>query len=102
MVNGGEGPILFKKSVSNLRFTGSWCQAGQRLGIGIGLASFRRFWAVAARRNSRPPFGPLSLSRSSLRMRLRWANSISTLRNHRAVRPCHQFAIWRAMSRAPS
>jgi hypothetical protein len=41
-----------------------------RLGIGISFASFRRFWAVAARRNlSRAPFGPLSLSRSSLRMR---------------------------------
>jgi hypothetical protein len=46
---------------------------------GISLASFRRFWAVAARRNSsRAPHGPLSRSRSSPRMRLRWAKSIST------------------------
>jgi cytochrome c5 len=36
-------------------------------------------------------------------MRLRWANSISTfLRNRRAVRPSHELAIWRAMSRAPA
>jgi hypothetical protein len=79
-------------------------QAGWRFGIGISFASFRRFWAVAARRNSsRAPFGPLSLSRSSLRMRLRWANSISTfLRSRRAVRPSYELAIWRAMSRAPS
>ena len=59
------------------------------LGTGISLASFRRFCAVAARRNSsRAPFGPPSRSRSSLRMRLRWANNISTfLRNRREVRP---------------
>ena len=48
-------------------------------GIGISLASLRRFWAVAARWNSsRAPFGPRNRSRSSFRMRLRWANSIST------------------------
>lgn len=46
---------------------------------GISLASLRRFWAVAARRNSSlAPLGPLRRSRSSFRMRLRWANSIST------------------------
>ena len=79
-------------------------QAGFRSGIGINLASLRRFWAVAARRNSsRAPFGPRSRSRSSLRMRLRCANSISIfLRSRRDVRPCQDFAISRAMSRAPS
>lgn len=46
---------------------------------GISLASLRRFWAVAARRNSSlAPLGPRRRSRSSFRMRLRWANSIST------------------------
>jgi hypothetical protein len=73
-------------------------------GIGISFASFRRFWAVAARRNSlRTPFGPRSRSRSSLRMRLRWANSISTfLRSRRDIRPSSDLAICRAISRAPS
>src|SRR5262245_23913786 len=41
-------------------------------GIGISFAIFRRFWAVAARMNSSlAPFGPRSLRRSSLRIRLR-------------------------------
>src|SRR5438094_730563 len=49
------------------------------VGIGISMASLRRFWAVAARWNSsRAPFGPRNRSRSSFKMRLRWANSIST------------------------
>src|SRR6202166_3874824 len=80
------------------------CQAGFKFGIGINLASLRRFWAVAARRNSsRAPFGPRSRSRSSLRMRLRWANNISTfLRSRREVRPSQDLAICRAISRAPS
>src|ERR1044071_6362987 len=48
-------------------------------GTGSSLASLRRFWAVAARWNSsRAPFGPRNRSRSSLRMRFRCANSIST------------------------
>src|SRR6266576_1395745 len=48
-------------------------------GTGISIASLRRFWAVAARWNSsRAPFGPRNRSRSSFKMRLRWANSIST------------------------
>ena len=48
-------------------------------GTGSSMASLRRFWAVAARWNSsRAPFGPRNRSRSSFRMRLRWANSIST------------------------
>ena len=72
--------------------------------IGISFAILRRFWAVAARTNSsRAPFGPRKRKRSSLRMRLRCANSISIfLRSRREVRPSHDLAIWRAMSRAPS
>ena len=75
-----------------------------RSGTGISFAIFRRFWAVAARRNSsRAPFGPRSRSRPSLRKRLRCANSISTFfRSRRAMRPCDDLAIWRAISRAPS
>ena len=54
-------------------------------GIGISLASFRRFWAMAAKVNSsRAPQGPRSRNRPSRRMRLRCANSISTfLRSRR-------------------
>jgi hypothetical protein len=38
-----------------------WGAQPLRPGIGISLASFLRFWAVAARRNSsRAPFGPRS------------------------------------------
>src|ERR1700726_3871001 len=79
-------------------------QAGFRFGIGINLLDLRRVCGVAARRNSsRAPFGPRSRSRSSLRMRLRCANSISIfLRSRRDARPCQDFAISRAMSRAPS
>jgi len=75
-------------------------QAGIGCDIGINLASFRRFWAVAARRNSsRAPFGPRSRSRSSLRMRLRWANNISTfLRSRRDARPSQELAMARACS----
>jgi CheY-like chemotaxis protein len=48
-------------------------------GTGISMASLRRFWVVAARWNSsRAPFGPRNRNRSSFRMRLRWANNIST------------------------
>ena len=48
-------------------------------GIGTSLAILRRFWAVAASRNSSlAPFGPRRRKRSSFRMRLRCANSIST------------------------
>jgi hypothetical protein len=43
--------------------------AGLKVGIGISLAIFRRFWAVAARMNSsRAPFEPRKRKRSSLRM----------------------------------
>src|SRR6202161_1225405 len=48
-------------------------------GIGINLAILRRFWAVAARRNSSlAPHGPLRRRRSSFKIRLSWANNIST------------------------
>ena len=47
-------------------------QAGIGGAAGTSVASFRRFWAVAARWNSsRAPFGPRNRSRSSFRMRLR-------------------------------
>jgi hypothetical protein len=47
-------------------------------GRAISLASRRRFWAIAASVNSNwEPCGPRSRRRPSLRMRLRWANSIS-------------------------
>lgn len=48
-------------------------------GAGISLASFRRFWAVAARWNpSRAPFGPRNRSRFRFRMRFNWVNTILT------------------------
>ena len=41
-------------------------------GSGMSFASFRRFWAVAAKRNSSlAPFGPRRRNRPSLRMRFR-------------------------------
>lgn len=44
-------------------------QAGLGCGTGIGVASFPRFWAAAARRNaSRAPFGRRNRSRSSFRI----------------------------------
>lgn len=47
-------------------------QVGNGAGSGISFARFRRFWTVAARRNSsRAPKGSLSLRRSRFRMRLR-------------------------------
>jgi hypothetical protein len=62
------------------RVIGGWPQVAQTAAVaGMSLASLRRFWAVAARWNSsRAPFGPRNRSRSSRRMRLAWANSIST------------------------
>lgn len=52
-------------------------QAAFGLGTGISFASLQRFWAVAARRNSsRAPVGPRNRRRSSLRIRLRRANSL--------------------------
>ena len=68
------------------------------------LASLRRFWVVAARRNSSfSPFGPCNRSQPSPRMRLRWAKSISTLsRNFAETLYWIVLAISRAMSREPS
>src|SRR4051794_22015470 len=61
------------------RFGGAPHVAARGAGAGISMAILRRFWAAAARWNSsRAPFGPRNRSRSSLRMRLAWANSIST------------------------
>ena len=49
------------------------------VGRGMSFASFLGFWAVAANRNSSlAPLGPRRRNRSSPRMRLRQANSIST------------------------
>jgi hypothetical protein len=54
-------------------------QAGIAGAAGASVASFRRFWVVAARCNSsRAPLGPRNRSRLSFRMRLRCANNIST------------------------
>jgi hypothetical protein len=65
---------------------------GFRVCIGTSLAILRRFWVVAARVNSsRAPFGPRNRSRSSLRMRLRCANSVSLTEPTRGAflpRPC--------------
>jgi len=72
------------------------------LGIGISLAIFRRFWAVAARMNSsRAPFGPRKRKRSSLRMPAVREQHLD-FAERREVPPSHDLAIWRAMSRAPS
>src|SRR5437879_13649214 len=73
-------------------------------GAGISIASLRRFWAVAARWNSsRAPFGPRNRSRSSFRIRLRWADNISTFfRLRLEVTEASVAALSRATSRAPS
>src|SRR6202042_3220109 len=72
--------------------------------IGLKRASRLRFWAVAARRNSSlAPFGPLSRKRARRRIRLRWANSISTFfRRRQASTYCGVAACARATSRASS
>jgi hypothetical protein len=65
--------------------------SGWLAGIGRSLAILRRFWAVAARRNSsRAPFGPRRRSRSSFRMRLRCANSISIVDQGRKWDPLYK------------
>jgi len=71
---------------------------------GISLVSLRRFWAVAARRNSsRAPQGPRSRKRSSFRTRFRWAKSISTFFRWRIEVQCASvLAISRVTSRAAS
>src|SRR5271170_5910785 len=82
---GCEGGVCLAGAVT---VAGGAYMAGIGSGIAINLAILRRFWAVAARRNSSwAPQGPRSRNRPSLRMRLRWANSISTfLRSRREVR----------------
>jgi hypothetical protein len=69
---------------------------------GLNLASRRKFCAVAARRNSSlAPHGPRSRKRPTRRMRLRWANSISTFfRRRQAVSYSGVDARARATSRA--
>ena len=77
----GGGGLAGERRVASGRAIGD--------GIGISLASLRRFWAVAARWNSsRAPFSPRHRSRSSFRMRLRWANSISTFLRSTRARSC--------------
>jgi hypothetical protein len=68
------------------------------------LASLRRFWAVAASRNSSfAPHGPRNLSLFRPRMRLRWAKSISTFfRSFIEITYCSVFAMSRATWRASS
>jgi hypothetical protein len=70
---------------------------------GLNLASRRKFCAVAARRNSSlAPHEPRT-KRPSRRMRLRWANSISTFFRRRQAASCSGVeARARATSRASS
>ena len=88
VVGAGEMPTIGDSAVrilqqgfglSRLHGRAGCYRSEWRSSIEIGIpASFRRFWAVAARRNSsRVPNGPLSLSRSRCRMRLRCENSNS-------------------------
>ena len=73
-------------------------------GAGKTLASLRRFWAVAARRNSSfAPHGPRNRNRPNPRMRLRWAKSISTFfRSRIEILYCFVLAMSRATWRASS
>ena len=76
-------------------------------GAGKILASLRRFWAVAASRNSsfapHAPHGPRNRNRPSPRMRLRWAKSISTFfRSRIEMTYCLVLAMSRATWRASS
>jgi hypothetical protein len=65
-------------------------------------ASFRNFWAVAARRNSsRAPDGPLILSRSRRRMRLRCAIASRSSSVHAATSRKHWSWRFRAKRFAP-
>jgi hypothetical protein len=71
---------------------------------GLKRASRLRFWAVAASRNSSlAPFGPLRRKRVTRRIRLRWANNISTFfRRRQASTYSGVAACARATSRASS
>ncbi|SMX43950.1 hypothetical protein OCA8868_03076 [Octadecabacter ascidiaceicola] len=67
-------------------------------GAGKIFASLRRFWAVAASRNSSfAPHGPRNRNRPNPRIRLRCAKSISTFfRSRIEIAYCLVFAISRA------
>src|SRR5688572_21873033 len=106
-------PILLKKSAAGpfgsragrrARVGPFADQASAGVVIGIIFAILRRFWAAAARWNSSlAPLGPRRRRRSSFRIRLRWAKSISTFfRWRRDTRYASVVAISRARSRAPS
>ena len=73
-------------------------------GRATNLVSRRKFWAMAARVNSSwAPRGPRNRRRPSVRIRLRWANSIST--RFRACRDRSKASVpasERATSRASS
>ena len=86
-LDGYGGCVLLEPCVSEGEVGQAASQVGIGLGTGTSIASFLRFWAVAASRNSsRAPHGPRRRSRSSRRMRFRCANSISTFfRSRREV-----------------
>ena len=73
-------------------------------GLATSLARRRRFWAMAASVNSScAPRGPRSRRRPNRRMRLRWANSISTrLRSRHDCSKASVLPSARATSRASS
>lgn len=108
----GSPPILWKNTRSRVQNLGArdrrrhhCCQALRGFcGAGRSLASLRRFWAVAARRNSSfAPHGPRSRSLPRPRMRLRCANSISTFfLSFIETAYCSVLAISRATWRASS
>ena len=81
------------------------CQAFRGCcGAGRSLAILRRFWAVAARRNSSfAPHGPRNRSRFRPKIRLRWAKSISTFfLSFIEMTYCSVLAMSRATCRASS
>ena len=110
--NDGSEPILWKNNVLRAQKVAIKiererlsCQA-LRICCDAGkiLAGLRRFWAVAASRNSSfAPHGPRNRNRPNPRMRLRWAKSISTFfRSHIEIAYCLVLAISRATCRASS
>ena len=83
-VDGRYRRILLKNPLFWRQHLGFWALSARQIsvsaphvanigaGSGMSFASFRRFWAVAAKRNSSlAPLGPRRRNRSSLRMRLR-------------------------------
>jgi len=110
--NVGFEPILWKNSMLRTQNVGL-CTLRERLsypalrsccGAGKILASLRRFWVVAARRNSSfAPHGLCNRSRPSPRICLRWAKSISTiLRSVIKTSYCSVLVISRAILRVSS